>query len=120
MMRTLAILSAFSLTLGVIGCESQPWSMQQQSDAVSAGDDEREIQEALAKLNPDDRKLAEQQRWCAVQTTDRLGSMGIPTRVDVHGQPVFLCCKGCQKRALADPQKTLATVKELRSRSSGS
>jgi hypothetical protein len=32
----------------------------------------------------------------------------------VKDQPVFLCCKGCQKKALADPDKTLAKVKELR------
>jgi hypothetical protein len=27
---------------------------------------------------------------------------------------VFLCCKGCEKKALADPDRTLAKVKELK------
>jgi hypothetical protein len=27
---------------------------------------------------------------------------------------VFLCCKSCEKRALKDPEKTLATVKKLK------
>jgi len=42
--------------------------------------------------------------------------MGVPVKVMVKDQPVFLCCKGCQKEALADPDKTLARVKELRAK----
>ena len=29
---------------------------------------------------------------------------------------VFVCCKGCQKKALADPDKTLAKVEELKAK----
>jgi hypothetical protein len=49
-----------------------------------------------------------------IQTEERLGGMGTPVKVMVKGQPVFLCCKGCRKEALAQPDKTLAKVKELK------
>jgi Cu(I)/Ag(I) efflux system membrane fusion protein len=78
--------------------------------------EEAEIRAALAKLGPVDRKLAEAQRWCAVLSGSRLGSMDKPVKVMVKGQPVFLCCKGCQKRALANPEKTLAKVQQLKAK----
>jgi hypothetical protein len=71
----------------------------------------------LAKLDPADRKLAEAQKFCAVENENRLGSMGTPVKVMVKDQPVFLCCKSCQKSALADPEKTLAKVEELKKKS---
>jgi hypothetical protein len=69
---------------------------------------------ALDQLPPEDRRLAEEQKYCAVMTENPLGSMGKPYKVMVEDQPVFLCCSGCKKKALADPQKTLATVKALK------
>lgn len=78
-----------------------------------------EIQANLAKLDPADRKLAEAQVYCAVETDGKLGSMGVPFKVMVKDQPVFVCCKGCQKSALAEPDKTLATVAELKKKSAG-
>jgi len=76
--------------------------------------DEKEIQENLAKLSPEDRKLADQQRFCAVNNDERLGEMGTPFKVMIKDQPVFLCCGGCEKKALKNPDKTLAKVKELK------
>jgi hypothetical protein len=32
----------------------------------------------------------------------------------IQGQPVFLCCDGCVKRALDNQQKTLETVQQLK------
>jgi hypothetical protein len=80
------------------------------ADAV----DEGQVQAALAKLDPADRKLAEAQRFCAVDNEERLGAMGTPFKVMVNGEPVFLCCKGCSRNALANPEKTLARVKDLK------
>ena len=77
----------------------------QEIDAVSA---ER------AKLSPDDRALVDAQEWCAVSTEERLGAMGPPLRLDIKGQPVFVCCKGCRRKAEADPDKTLAAVAGLK------
>jgi hypothetical protein len=77
-------------------------------------DEEAEIKASLSKLSAKDRKLAEQQKYCAVQNDERLGSMGKPVKIMVKDQPVFLCCKNCKKKALANPDKTLAKVKELK------
>ena len=60
--------------------------------------------------------LIDAQGWCAVSTEERLGSMGTPIKLEIKGQPVFLCCKGCQKTAEADPDKTLAKVEELKAK----
>ena len=65
------------------------------------------IEAALAKLSDDDRKLAEAQRFCPVLEDSRLGSMGTPVKLMIDGQPVFLCCEGCEDEALADPKATL-------------
>lgn len=67
---------------------------------------------AVAKLSPVDRKLADAQRFCAVQTKSELGSMGTPVKLVLEGQPVFLCCAGCKKAATANPKATLAKLKE--------
>ncbi len=75
-----------------------------------------EVKAERDKLSADDRALVDAQEWCAINTTERLGSMGPPLKVTVKDQPVFLCCKGCQKKALADPDKTLAAVAELKAK----
>jgi hypothetical protein len=81
----------------------------------AADKQEAEIKAALAKLPEKDRKLAEEQKYCPV-SEERLGSMGAPVKIMVKDQAVFLCCKGCEKKALADPDKTLAKVKELKAK----
>jgi uncharacterized protein (TIGR03000 family) len=69
---------------------------------------------ALDELDPADRKMAAEQGFCAAQPMNRLGAMGKPHKAMVKGQPVFLCCEGCAKHAQRNPDKILATVKELR------
>ncbi len=69
-----------------------------------------------AKLDSADRALVEAQEWCVVSTDERLGAMGAPIKLDIKGQPVFVCCKGCKKKAEADPDKTLAKVAELKAK----
>ena len=71
-------------------------------------------QAALAVLSPEDRALVQAQRLCPV-TGEALGGMGTPVKVTVKGQPVFLCCDGCTKKAMRDPDKTLAEVQKLKS-----
>jgi hypothetical protein len=77
-------------------------------------DPEAKIRAALAKLSPEDRKLAESQKFCPVLPTSRLGSMGTPVKLRVQGETVFVCCSGCTKKALANPDPTLEAVKKLR------
>jgi len=73
-----------------------------------------EVAANLAKLSREDRELAESQKFCAIQNNNRLGEMGVPAKVMVNGQPVFLCCSGCEKTAVSNPERTLAKVAELR------
>jgi Cu(I)/Ag(I) efflux system membrane fusion protein len=80
--------------------------------AISAMDKkEAKIKAALNKLPENDRKLAEEQKFCPVLETSRLGSMGTPVKLMIDGQAVFLCCEGCRDQALSNPQATLAKVK---------
>lgn len=80
---------------------------------TSADDD---VKAERAKLSPEDRSLVEAQEWCVISNDERLGSMGAPVKLMIKGQPVFLCCKGCQKKAEADPDKTLAKLEELKTK----
>jgi hypothetical protein len=75
-----------------------------------------EIESSLAKLKPEDRKLAQAQGFCPVMAKNRLGVMGPPVKVMVKEKPVFLCCAGCKRRALANPERTLAIVAKLQSK----
>lgn len=47
-------------------------------------------------------------------TGEELGSMGEPVPVTVGGRTVYVCCRGCVKRAEADPTNTLAAVEAER------
>lgn len=77
---------------------------------------EKEVKASLAKLAPEDRKQAEGQRFCAVQQGIRLGAMGVPVKVTVKGQPVFLCCAACEGSAKKNPDQTLEAVKKLKAK----
>jgi hypothetical protein len=99
------------LVLAVAGCTTPP--------APDTATEEDKVKASLAKLDPEDRKLAEEQKFCAIETEHRLGAMGVPHKVVIKGQPIFLCCKGCEKEAKADEDKTLAKVIELRTASAG-
>ena len=75
---------------------------------------ESEIKTALAKLPAADKTVALSQRWCPIQQGNRLGSMGTPVKVVVAGKPVFLCCAGCKKKAIADEKGTLKAAETLK------
>jgi hypothetical protein len=99
---------------------SQEMAQESPSPSTAAqggsGPADAEISAGLAKLSPADRQLAEAQRFCAVLADSRLGSMGAPVKLMVEGQPVFICCEGCQSDALAKPAETLTKVKQLKER----
>ena len=111
----LALLAAFVAT----GCNAnkgqpQPAAPSGQTQAASGQTDD--VAAERAKLSPEDRALAEAQEWCVVSSDERLGSMGPPLKLDIKGQPVFVCCKGCKRKAEADPDRTLAKVRELKAK----
>lgn len=124
-MRSYSCLGMVSVSalLLVAGCAKQPG--QQGGAAPSSAavqtpqttqDEAATIQEARASLSAEDRRLVEAQEFCPIMTTSRLGSMGTPLKILINEQPVFLCCKGCQRKALANPEKTLAMVAELKAK----
>jgi uncharacterized protein (TIGR03000 family) len=123
----------YTYTVRVEWPEEGQWVSQVHSFPVHAGDIhcidvipsesravEKAVAENLAKLDPEDGKAAEAQKFCAVQEGIRLGAMGVPVKVTVKGQPVFLCCKGCVDRAQTNPDQTLEKVKKLKAKNAGS
>lgn len=96
------VASALSLVVLLTGCGGPP--------ATTA-----KHKVNLAKLSDIDRTLAEAQGYCAV-TSEPLGSMGPPIKVIVNDQPVFVCCKGCEKEAKSHPDRTLPKVAELKAK----
>ena len=88
------------------------------AESKSANDAaERRIADALGKLSPADRQLALAQQFCAVNSSSRLGSMGAPVKMMIKGEPVFLCCDGCEQEGKEEPDKVLQRAKELRAQS---
>src|SRR5271165_6480779 len=61
---------------------------------------------AATAVSKTDQELIEKQKTCPV-TNQPLGSMGVPVKVRVKGRTVFLCCAGCKKKLLANPDKYL-------------
>jgi hypothetical protein len=65
----------------------------------------------LAAVKQTDKELIEKQKTCPV-TDQTLGAMGKPVKVVVKGRTVFLCCAGCKKKIMADPDKYLKKLDE--------
>ncbi|MBX9582977.1 MAG: hypothetical protein K2X87_21945 [Gemmataceae bacterium] len=110
-------IAATGMAVVLAGCGGGSPQPQAAAPAPEAGPPtgpDAEVAAALAELPPEDRRLAEEQKFCPVMPDTRLGEMGAPIKLEVKGQPVFVCCKGCRKKALADPDKTLAKVAELK------
>ena len=99
--------------VALAGCQGSPATPPKSTPQPSAEGD-REVKAALAKLSPEDRQLAEAQKTCPV-SGEPLGSMGTPDKLTLNGEPVFICCKSCQKAAESDPAATLKKVTDLKS-----
>jgi multidrug efflux pump subunit AcrA (membrane-fusion protein) len=76
---------------------------------VADAEAEVDIRAEMAKLPAADRALAEKQRYCP-RTGERLGSMGVPVKLNVKGRAVFVCCKGCIAEVQANPDRMLKLV----------
>jgi multidrug efflux pump subunit AcrA (membrane-fusion protein) len=83
-----------------------------QTPSPNAGEISEKIKANLTKLSPQDQKLAAEQKFCPI-TGLLLGSMGVPVKITLKGQTVFLCCPGCVDEAKKNPEKTLIKVAEL-------
>lgn len=72
-------------------------------------DDNEKIMAALAGLSKEDRQAAVNQRICPV-TKLALGSMGMPAKVEVDDESVFICCQDCETRLVDSPEKYLVNL----------
>jgi len=93
---------------------SKPVASDQPTAPNATDSEAAEIKAALAKLSPEDRKAAELQKECPINEGSQLGSMGVPVKLNLAGENVFVCCEGCQEEAMADPKGTLEKVRHLR------
>jgi hypothetical protein len=109
-MKTAAWFLATALALTLAGCGGGSTTAPK-ADGPTA---EEKITQNLATLSDEDRKLAEAQKYCAVDSENRLGGMGKPFQMEIKGEKVFLCCKGCEKEALKDEDTVLAKARQLR------
>src|SRR5947208_2197902 len=80
------------------GCQDKPAGKAPDAAAVEA-----EIQAQFAALDPETKKLVQQQRYCPLMPEVRLGEMGPPQKVILQGETVFLCCENCARQAQEDP-----------------
>lgn len=112
-----AILSLALCVFGgalMVGCQKPAADSDDHHEHGEHPVSEAELQQALAKLSPDDRKVAVEQGYCANERKSKLGSMGTPLKVMVKDRAVFVCCVQCSKRVLENPDDTLKTVDALR------
>jgi hypothetical protein len=114
-MKKLASLAVLCvIVLGLLGGCGQPAKPVANAPGSKPASKEEKIAAALAKLAPEDKKLAEAQKFCALENESPLGGMGEPYKLTIEGQTVFLCCKGCENGALENPEETLAKVEKLK------
>lgn len=117
-LKSLAVLLGTGfIVFALSGCGSAPRETTSHShDSSDHQHIDKDAQAAnFAKLSEADRRLAEVQGYCAV-TEEPLGSMGVPIKLTLKDQPVFICCKGCQRKAETDPDKALAKVEQLKTK----
>jgi hypothetical protein len=97
MSRSILWGSIVGLSFAVLGCGTKP-SPPANTEAHHSHEhtthEETEVDEAFAKLSPEDRQAAIAQKMCPV-SDQALGSMGTPIKVTMEGRDVFVCCQGC-------------------------
>jgi hypothetical protein len=91
----------------------QPIDNRNEKLAVET-DREAKVAFNLAKLGPEDQRLAKSQSLCAAQGCDnQLGADGPPVRVVVDSKHLFCCGPECERWVLAHPREALARVSRL-------
>ncbi|MGD9853620.1 MAG: hypothetical protein AB7U20_01590 [Planctomycetaceae bacterium] len=109
------VVTAGSLVLAGCGSPTQTNSASSHSPAHAnhdhSGHDMETVKAELAKLSPEDAASAEKQHLCPV-SGEMLGTMGAPIKMDVNGQQVWICCDGCKKALLENPDEHLAKLRQ--------
>lgn len=112
MTRTLMIAAAFTVVAlaAISGCSSTGGCRTCQTPVAAARPQQPVV--AVAPAPAPTARYGGQVK-CPV-TGEELGSMGEPVAITVGGRTVYVCCRGCAKRAEADPTKTLAAIEAER------
>jgi len=102
--------------LGLTGCEKKPAPPKDgkepaKTTSVEPKSEEEKIAAAIAELPEAERAAATAQKTCPVGDA-ALGSMGMPIKVTVKGQDVYLCCEGCKETLEKNADKYLAKMAE--------
>lgn len=63
----------------------------------------------LLRATKADTAAIAHQKVCPVMD-EKLGSMGVPWKVNVNGRDVYVCCKGCIKFIQKDPKKYFTKI----------
>lgn len=109
MARTFASLLLAGLWCGSLGCggPTQQNAGPKASATVGGENDQAaRIETNLAKLSDADRSAAVAQGRCPV-SSEVLASMGVPIKLRVQDQDVWICCDGCKSELVANPHKFL-------------
>jgi hypothetical protein len=96
-----------------LGSGSESGKIAPSQSTVGMDAHEGEDHSTGPELSAADQALADVQGLCPV-SDEELGTMGPPIKLTVKGEPLFICCKGCEKKVNADPDKYLAKVAQLK------
>ena len=110
----LALIPTAIVSAALAGCGGGNTPKVESKSTVTVTADP-EVKVALSKLSDEDRKLANEQKDCPI-TGEPLGSMGVPIKLTLKDQTVFLCCASCKKEAEADADKTLKAVADAKAK----
>ncbi len=106
--------------LGLTGCDKKPAPPKDGKEPAKTTSMEPKSEEeknaaaiaaAIAELPEAERAAATAQKTCPVGDA-ALGSMGMPIKVTIKGQDVYLCCEGCKDSLEKNADKYLAKLAE--------
>ncbi|MEL7496067.1 MAG: efflux RND transporter periplasmic adaptor subunit [Planctomycetota bacterium] len=105
--------STFNIQGKVSLIDTERARKRNEAELAKAEAEAEEIAKAFAELEPLDRELAEVQVICPVSEVKLgAGGMGVPIRVKLAERDVMICCEGCRKPLLDDPDKYLKILDE--------
>lgn len=112
MVRVSFSLLTCGLWIASVGCGGPLSSKTGPTDTASTISEREEasrIEANLAKLSDADRTVAVGQKSCPVSGAT-LGAMGVPIKVRVLDQDLWICCDGCKPKLVAAPQKFVKPI----------
>lgn len=71
----------------------------------------KEVRPGVFEATLADAVAIASQKNCPVMD-EELGGMGVPQKVNVNGKSIYICCAGCAKKLISEPEKYLAMLAE--------